>query len=354
MMEKLLIINKEPFGYHVDTYKYCQYLKNLYNITYICIEPSSKIESFENIKVKYIPNKYPRIIKGILFLLVCLWTILFFRGKIFVVCSPDFAGKLKKILFWKKMILDIRTLSVDKNENIREKQDLEIKKICDLYEHVSIISEGLREKLDLDKSKSGILPLGADIISNTCKKFDKKKLLYVGTLYGRDIEKTVYGFALFNQKYPDNNFSYDIIGSGFSNEQEEIQSIINENNLQEKIKLHGFIPNNKLDYFFDNCNIGVAFVPQTSYYEYQPSTKIYEYVLSGLFCIATSTCSNKELINDNNGILIQDSPESFAEVLEGIYLKKNAIDSKIIRNTLIDCTWEKIVNDKLIPILNII
>lgn len=38
--KKLLIINKDPFRYHVDTYKYCQYLRDRYDITYICIEPS--------------------------------------------------------------------------------------------------------------------------------------------------------------------------------------------------------------------------------------------------------------------------------------------------------------------------
>ena len=353
-MKKLLVINQAPFGYHVDTYKYCQYLKNLYDITYICIEPiNNKIEPFKGVKVEYVSRKFPRTIRGLLFLAVSLWNILFFKGKVFVVAqSPEYPRIIKKILFWKKMILDIRTLSIDKNEIVRERQDFKLKKACSLYEHISIISEELRGKLGLDKSRSSILPLGADIISNTNKKFEHKKLLYVGTLSGREIEKTIYGFSLFNEKYPDNNFLYDIIGDGFNDERETLQSIVVANNLQNKIKLYGFIPNNKLKCFFDSCTIGVAFVPQTPYYEYQPSTKIYEYVLSGLFCIATSTYANKELINDNNGVLTQDNAESFAEILENIYLGKYVMNSESIKNTLIDCTWEEIVNSKLIPMLD--
>jgi hypothetical protein len=38
MKKKLLIINKIQFGYHTDTFKYCQYLKDEFDITYICFD----------------------------------------------------------------------------------------------------------------------------------------------------------------------------------------------------------------------------------------------------------------------------------------------------------------------------
>lgn len=40
------------------------------------------------------------------------------------------------------------------------------------------------------------------------------------------------------------------------------------------------------------------YVPITDYYEYQPPTKTFEYVLSGLLCLATATSSNKEVITE--------------------------------------------------------
>jgi glycosyltransferase involved in cell wall biosynthesis len=350
---KLLIINKAPFGMHVDTYKYCQYLRDRYDITYICLFPSkSKKEALDGVKVVYTPSNCPKLLRGILFIVICLLKGLFYKGKIFVVCYPEYAGIIKKMLLWRKMILDIRTLSISADTIIREKHDKEVIKICGIYEHVSVISEGIRDKIGIDETKSSILPLGADIVSNTNKTFDNGNLLYVGSLNGRDIEKTIYGFNLFCKKYPDNRFTYDMIGDGYNNEKEKLNILITEYSLSNKIKLHGRIPNTQLKPFLDKCNIGVAFVPQTSYFDYQPSTKVFEYVLSGLFCIATSTYSNRELINDDNGTLIQDTAEAFAEALENIYLNKYSMDSNSIRNTLMDYTWEKIVSDKLIPILN--
>lgn len=35
-MYNILIVNKEQYGYHIDTYKYCSYLSQEFNITYLC------------------------------------------------------------------------------------------------------------------------------------------------------------------------------------------------------------------------------------------------------------------------------------------------------------------------------
>lgn len=351
MKQKLLIINKDSFGYHVDTYKYCQYLRDRYDITYICIEPSKeRIESFENVRVIYTTNKLPRVLRGAYYTIYCILFSLFYKGKIFVKYFET-ACLIKRVLFWKKMILDIRTLNISPNENIRKNYDTKLIKTCKYYNHVSIISKGLRDKMKIDSSKTSILPLGADIISNTNKIFDQINLLYVGTLSGRKIEDTIEGFKLFTKKNPDNNFTFDIVGNGYNNELENLTQLVRDYQLSNRIKLHGFIPNNKLKPFFDKCNIGVSYVPMTEFYNHQPPTKTYEYILSGLFTIGTSTHCNKEIINSNNGILIEDNPESFSQALEYIYLIRD-LNSEKIRETLLEHTWEKIVNNILVPILN--
>ena len=35
---KIVIINKTQFGYHTDYYKYCEYLKDDYDITFLCFD----------------------------------------------------------------------------------------------------------------------------------------------------------------------------------------------------------------------------------------------------------------------------------------------------------------------------
>lgn len=350
MKQKLLIINKDPFGYHVDTYKYCQYLRDRYYITYICLEPSKeRIESFENVKVIYTTNKLPRVLRGAYYTIYCILYALFYNGKIFVKNFKT-AGLLKKILFWKKMILDIRTLSISPDQNVRNKYNTKLIKTCNLYNHVSFISEGIRDKINIDVSKTSILPLGADVVSVINKNFNQINLLYIGTLSGRKIEDTIIGFKLFSEKYPDNDFTYDIIGNGYNNELKYLSQLVNDYRLSEKVILHGFIPNIKVKPYLDKCNIGVSYIPTTEYYNYQPPTKTYEYILSGLFTIATGTYCNKEIINSINGILIEDNPKSFTNALECIYLNRD-FDSNKIRETLLEHTWEKIVNNSLIPIL---
>lgn len=350
MKPKLLIINKAAFGSHVDTYKYCQYLRKKYDITYICIKPKGEIiEPFEGVRVIYTTNKLLRILRGAIYIIYCILFALFYKGKIFVVYFPQ-ADYIKKVLFWKKMILDIRTLEISSIDEERRKYDAKLIKTCSYYDHISIISEGVRDKMKIDYLKTSILPLGADVISSSNKDFVQINLLYVGTLTGRKIEDTISGFKLFSEKYPDNNFIYNIVGDGKNNILEKLSNIIDDFHLSDRIFLHGFIPYNKLKPFFDKSNIGVSYIPITDYYNYQPPTKTYEYILSGLFTIATNTYSNKEIVNNINGILIEDSPESFSQALEYIYLNRN-FDSNNIRETLQEHIWEKIINNNLIPIL---
>jgi len=49
------------------------------------------------------------------------------------------------------------------------------------------------------------------------------------------------------------------------------------------------------------------------YYDCQPATKTFEYILSGMVCIATSTYENKKLINNINGVLCNDIQKALQE-----------------------------------------
>ena len=250
------------------------------------------------------------------------------------------------------MFLDIRTLNVNANEIIRKREDSLIMKATKIYDFVTIISEGTREKIVIPKDKSAILPLGADVVSKSKKNFDSIRIMYVGTLFNRDIHKTIIGLSLVLQKEKSLNIHYDIIGDSPGNELMELKQLVRDFNLEKYVTLHGYIQHSRLKEFFDKCNVGVSFVPLTEYYEYQPVTKSFEYILSGLYTIATNTYCNKEIITPENGFLINDTPESFAESIEYIVQNASSFDSDIIRNTLSEYKWKNIVNKYLKPVLN--
>ena len=118
------------------------------------------------------------------------------------------------------------------------------------------------------------------------------------------------------------------------------------------MKLHGRKNHVELIPYLNRCNIGVAYVPITDYYKYQPATKIIEYVLSGLVCIATNTHENKYLINSINGILCNDTARDFALKLNELSKNLKKLDSQTIRNSLIQHEWQSIVNLNLKPFIN--
>jgi glycosyltransferase involved in cell wall biosynthesis len=348
-MKKILIISREQFGYHTDVFKWCEYLRDEYNVEVITFDGKPKV-MLENVKVHYVSNSGNRTIRGLRYVLTCLWHILFFNG-IILVCYFKECRILKRCFPWKKMLLDIRTLNVDSNEEIRKKEDALIKKATEQYDFVTIISDGTRKKIALSKVKSAILPLGADVVSTVDKNFDSIRMLYVGTLFNRDIHKTIQGLAIAIKNNNSLKIHYDIIGNSPGGELLELQKLVKECGIEGYVTFHGYIQHSRLKDFFDKCNVGISFVPMTEFYEYQPVTKSFEYILSGLYTIGTATYCNKEIITDENGILINDTPESFAESIEYILQHISELDSKIIRNTLLDYQWQNVVNNYLKPVL---
>ena len=350
-MRKLLIINKSTFGHLTDSYMWCKYLKDKFDITFIGFDALHTRVGMDGVNIKYISCRGSRAIREYRFLLKSLWHCLLFKGPILIVYF-DKAIWLKKLVFWKKIFLDIRTFGVNRDPERRKIFDRSLLSTIHGFDRVTIISEGLQEKLNHIGVKSMILPLGAEEISLVDTNFDELRLLYVGILSGRSLEKTIIGVKDFKKKYPNNKITYEIIGDGHYGELEELKQLTHELALDDCITFHGRLPHTQLEHFFDKCNIGISFVPKTDYYEFQPPTKTFEYILSGLYTIATSTHANTELINSDNGILINDTSEEFTAALENIWQNRASIDHDKIRASLKSYKWDHIVNDILYPILS--
>ena len=347
-MNRLLIISKNQFGYLTDVYKWAEYLRGSYDVSVVCFDYNYPKQYLDNVNVHYISNKGGFSLRGVRFILLSVFYALFHSGNIIVVYF-EHCEILKRILFWKKMQLDIRTLSVSDNGSVRDKYDERLKNACSCFDVISVISQGVANKLNLEVP-CHILPLGADEISKSIKELNDLHLIYVGTFHNRRIHDTIEGLYLFLKKHPI-DIKYDIIGDGSNEDLTKLQGVIEKYDLGNNVRLCGRVPHSDLARYFDEANIGVSYVPLTSYFEHQPPTKTFEYILSGLFCIGTRTLANTEYITPKNGILIYDTPESFADSLIYIYENKDRISLKEIRISLKDYLWPNIVNVYLLPLL---
>lgn len=352
-MPKKLLILGHPFGVNTDYYYYTKHLKSSYKITYLSFKNDSFDVRFSDVNYIEIPYLSNRFLRWILVSIVAFAYIIPFNGAIFI---SSYFGKLTPLTIFKKrrrVIFDIRSVATGygKDEKSRISANNKLSKWCNSYHNVSVISEQTADSLSIVKSKRSIIPLGANVFYSRTKKFETLSLLYVGTLNNRRIDITIKGLKLFLTKNPNVKLSYDIIGTGDSEIVKTLNDLVTSLNLSSCVTFHGYIPQDNLSRFFEKCNLGISFVPKTDYYNHQPPTKTYEYILSGLFCIATSTAANSKLICMDNGVLIEDTSESFAKGLSYCYENKNILSSDSIRQTLSDSTWENVIKTKLEPLL---
>lgn len=348
----ILMINQGQFGYNAGYYHYCKHLSAQgHHIVYLCNDYHLKKMELERVTPIYIDE--PNSVKWRLKFCKKLEQIMKEHSFDVILCSYfKCCSMLTKYFGNTPSIMDIRSGDVNKNLVKRSFFNWLIKKEAQKFSRTMTLSESLAEKLKLKEGSFDIVPLGADVICTSQKEYDDLRLFYVGTLKQRDIDKTIEGLILFNKKYPQVDFHYDIVGFGMPQEEEHIKSLIKDNNLEGKVVFHGRINYEELVPFFEKANLGVAFVPMTPYYDCQPSTKIYEYVLSGMYCIATNTYENRILIEPVNGIICDDNATSFSEALERYYkMDKSSFDSGVIRDSMAKYEWSNVVNKQLFAIM---
>lgn len=359
-MEEILIISWEQFGYNTDNYMYCRYLNSKYRVTLICYDENlEKVEAFKNVEIVYVKKNYGSKISRIKFILKCIQLInkndfrliflRYFRG-----CSI-----FKSLYKNEKILVDIRTGSVTIDDYKRLKYNKRIEKEANKFDVITVISEGLRNKLGLSVDKTYILPLGADtIISEKSRKekFDNKGLhfLYIGTFHNRNIENTIIAFNNFYNKYKYTiPIKYTI--AGYSNneiEVENIKSTIGKLNLQNVVNYIGRVKYDEISNLLENHNVGISYIPINDIYNEQPPTKTYEYILNGLVCVGTNTNENRKIINKDNGILTCDDIDSISNAFEQVCLNINKYSKTKVISTLQNYTWDKIVNSILNDIIN--
>lgn len=348
--KKIIIIDKHIYGQLTDSFKWFQNLRKYYDTQMICFA-NPNIENWKECGLKPIPFYNSKSLRGIFFILNSIITILSNPNAKILVVYFQKCSILKKFLFWRRMGVDIRTLSVNEKPEIRNIYDSVLKKEIQRFDVISTISQGVKEKLNLQESM--LLPLGSDVISQQRRNYISSiNLLYVGTFTGRNIDRTVEAVALFHMKHPEIPITYNLIGFGSEKEEKQIHDLITKYGLEKIILYRGRIPHDKIGEYFDESNVGLSFVPIVDYFDIQPPTKTFEYAQSGIITIATPTIENKKIITKDNGILLKDDTvQSLAESLEDYWLKRFNYNEYAVRNSLSDYSWNNITEKFLLPIL---
>jgi glycosyltransferase involved in cell wall biosynthesis len=346
-MDNILIIGPQ-FGYNTDWYKFAELLTNQYKVYYVCRKIYSSLIESDRVTVIYYTANNNNYYYKVLFALSALKKQVCFK-RVFVYVYPTCS--LLRLLFNKeKLVLDVRTSYI--------KSPL-LTKICNkliriescFYSTISVISWGVADFLKLNKSKCRLLPLGGEKLDFVDKSFNELKLLYVGTFFDRNIEITVDGFTLFMKANPDAKVRYTIVGTGSDIEKEKINQAIKSSQYKDHIEYLGEKRGDELKKIMAEHNVGVSYIPLTDYYDCQPPTKTFEYLLASMVVLATPTSENKKVICDTNGRLsASDSSEDFAVALQYIFDNRRSYNLIEIYDSSIQYSWECIVNKYLLPI----
>lgn len=333
------IICSSQFGYLVDTYEYSRHLSKYHAVRYICIDQGKPKLSMPGVDVVYYKMNSKGVLKWLEFVRKVSKADV--KGQVVFVKYFRFCSLLT--LFFRKaekIILDVRTGSVDPSSVSRFIFNKGIFFESLFFKERTIISSSLAKLLGIKRYK--IVPLGFPKVEARNKCFDKLRLLYVGTLSNRQITDTVLGLKMYIDGNGEGVESYDIVGDGYANEVEKLRDVVAGLGLNSIIKVHGRVPYNNLSPYFDKANVGVSYVPITSYFDVQPVTKTFEYIANGMVTIGTKTIEQSKVINNINGVLCEDSPEDFCESIKKIEVSFEGYNSGSIRASHEPETWEMV------------
>jgi glycosyltransferase involved in cell wall biosynthesis len=346
---KLLLVSFEQFGYHTDTFEYCRHLGERYRITYLCPDQSLPRKSLAGVDVVY--QSRPPLGKVEIGLLLEAHRLL--RSQHFALAflrRTKFSFLLRLRHQNIPMVLDVRSGSIEEGRLQRMIENGLLRINVAFFSNITVVSKGLAKQLRLP-NKAHELPLGADPKLVTVDPYQNElRLVYVGTFKNRHLERTVEGLGEFVRRGAvDLPVCYTLVGFGSEKERAAIRSAAVAAGLDDRVTIHGRMDREDLSSLLAEHNIGVAFTPRVPWFEHQPSTKIFEYLQSGLLCIATDNAANRATISLGNGVLVDDTPDGFSRGLEQAAAKLLTWNPRAAADSVRDHTWEAIVTDNLIP-----
>ncbi|MDN3450107.1 glycosyltransferase [Planococcus sp. APC 3906] len=357
-MSRIVIIPRCQYGYNTDYFQMANRLagKNI-DVEMICFDQGfRKVEPPDNVHITYVVrkenNKAGNFVNYLVAAMKYVWKNKKTINWVVVSATIEFCGILP---FAMKMfardirwIMDIRTCSVIPDERKRKVYDFLTLLSSYFFDRVTVISGLVAQRLKIKKYE--VLPLGADCYVNLDEKeFDSKNLnfLYVGKFDDRRVEDLIGAFdSLCGKLSGDISRKLDIVGFGEREETNEtIMNSLQNSVHRSNINYHGRKSHHEIKSLFQEATIGFSYVPVTEFFDVQPPTKTFEYIMNGIICVATNTKANSEIINDNNGILTEDNPESLLAGIEHVISNMSSFNSVKMSRTVTGSKWENIVDN---------
>lgn len=350
------MISPDQFGYHTDDYYRAYYARNEFDVIVLCYDHGKEKIDLVGVTVHYIPYYNKKRFRNELNLyfeikrLIPIEKIEIVITRFFLLCF-SYKLLLEKRLKW---ILDIRTGAVSSNAKKRWIYNSLLRISTKFYKNISIISESLAKELKL--KDYSVIPLGGKALVNKDNVIDsitELNFIYVGVFDDRNLDIVLQAFCTFYRAYfPVVSTKLTIVGYANSeNEERKIVEIIQANK-DVPINFVGRVPNNRLEKYFMMSNIGISFVPITPWFNLQPPTKTFEYVVNGMVCLATETYENKLVIKSNNGVLVQDNEASVLEGMIKVFELRDSFSRKKIMDQSRIYTWESVYKHTLSKLLS--
>jgi hypothetical protein len=348
ILNSVLFIYNGPINSLTDLKSYLYYTRNFYKVSFIGFNKGDV--NFENIEITCLGGDGSGLFNRFKLYLNVFKKINNSNPDIIII--PYFLGCSFIAFMHKKVILDVRSSVIHKKGFVRYIRNSILKIESTLFYKHFVISKDINKYLNLSSDFSEV-PLGSESYGFSIKSFDAMRLLYIGTFHLRNLHIFIdaLGYSIMHNGVEIEKFS--IIGYGSKLEVELILKMIKKWNLSEKVLFIGELrPPFTYDYLKSH-NVGISYVPIRDYFYFQPPTKSIEYLISGMPVIATKNILSNNIINGYNGLIIGDSFEDCVEGITKFYNIFSLFNSnKIIANTELN-NWEQVVQNYLIPSIEI-
>lgn len=140
---------------------------------------------------------------------------------------------------------------------------------------------------------------------------DVKVLIYIGSMARfRRLNRLIEAYAMIC----DYNKEVRLLMVGDGDNLKDIVSLSGNLGIDKFVIFTGRVPPGKVVDYIRASDIGISYVPINDNYTYNPPLKTFEYLACGLPVVATSTVSNKVIIQDQiNGVLVPDKSMDIAK-----------------------------------------
>lgn len=235
------------------------------------------------------------------------------------------------------------------------------------YHNVLVIAEPLRRMLFPSPRPVDIIPLGASRrrffsaekarIREAIRKEYKipehaPVMLYAGVVHPkRKTGDLIDAFNLVRRSGADVYFFF--VGAGDNPEfLEDVKKKAGNYGLTETVIFTGRVPYYDVQKYYFASDIGLSYTPVGTPFELQPSTKLIEYMMSGLVSVSNRTKMAEMYVKDNiNGIVCGDGADGLASGMHRALKVLEDPDAMIrnAREAVEEYDWERIVADRLLP-----